>query len=1704
MKIIKNTYIKLIIIMTALFISGGLRAQTLVSSYPYEWGFENGFGGWKNSAGQLNDWRVGRDDDARVVVEKKNLVTGPSEAYEGGGYAYVDFYNHPNANPVSMTKTFDFSSLTNPILSLFIHNHWEGDNHDVFFSLEVKESDDHYWYQRISITRDDGDLWHKVNACLSDFAGKPSVDIRITVTPDKGTQVIAIDKITIEDFTISAEVTDVTCYDYKNGAITIKPSCGGPEFQYSIYAGADATVTTQKSMTYTDLYAGRYNAKIVDIASQCAAQLPSINVVEPPEIEVRPYIDDIRCYNDQNGSIIVGASQEGYPDMVFKYSIDNGDSFQSDTRFSNLSGGTYTIRVQNENGCLSKPVEQEIGRDVLLEVSDIVVSNVTYCHGERSGSITITANFRKNATVDYSIDGGETPYHNNIFQQLPAGEYHVALIDQNKCKIVWPEPVIITEPEKLEVVKVMHTDIDGCHGETNGTIDINLKGGTGQYYTTIDGLVYNPQTTYKDLAAGSYYISAHDQNNCQIDISEITIKQPDPVEITNVKSTNVKGCHGDATGSIAISAKGGTGALTYNLNVQGVEPTQESTITNLHAGRYFPSVSDTKGCEATYEYKFIDITEPEEFKFFDISSSSNEIRCYGDKAGIINAVAQGGTLPYQYTIDDFQHTITVHTVNTAFFKEIGAGTYTVKARDSEGCETQSEPIELLEPDQLVITEVEATSLQCHNDKSGTLSIAADGGTPEYKYGYSIHGDNNFRDLLPRQVITELPPDVYDVMVTDKHQCSAYYYNIEVKQPEQLNIYDITPHDVNLCYGDKNGKIIINANGGTKPYSYSIDNGSNFQTENLFDNLGAGNNYHIIVRDANNCEADGGTTLINQPAELKIDYMNYHDIHGCHGSNTGFIEFTAEGGTGQLKYSITGHPMQLNGDFFNIPAGSYELRVEDSHGCYTSHPGITINEPPVFEIAEETKLKHNLCFGDNNGEALINVRGGMPIQSEFPYKFYLNPATSDVENLNPTCYNGVFNYLYAGKYDVVIRDLYNCELKTSFEITEPDLFEITSLDTVNVNTCYGDSSGYIKANITGGVQPVTFSCASGTRNYTNDNGIFNKLTATQYEIIATDANGCASTYYTTLTQPSQVILKNVNQTDILCHNAGTGEIRVEGDGGVGSIYVSIDGGKSYPYSIGSITGISHGDYTIMIRDDNHCVAKNTKQIKINNPPEFIVYAEASDVICHEGNTGKIITQATGGTKPYSFSLDQEHWFYTRSVFDELTDGTYTVYAQDNNGCKAQSETLTIHRPENMAGFKIDKLEGCSPLEITITQDNDGITNYTISNGDRIFNRRAPTRHTLVNDSETDKRYEILAEIVYNNGVGCADTARKFVTVFPQPKSDFRLGDTAVVWPNNTAVIANLTKNVTSAHWDFGDGTTSDELQPSSHIYPSCGNYNIILIQSDGRCSDTLEHSFFIEGREILPSFTTSEHSGCEPLPVTFNNISENADSIIWDFGDGTQPVATQAKTINHTYAAPGEYTATLTLFGDCGTSNTTSKIITVHPKPTATFEQNLDTLYEGQILRVFCESSPSDKYIWNFGDGTEEDGLATAEHEYKFDGTFDISLIVMTGNSCQDTAVVRDAVTVVTTPIVVFPTAFTPNGDGINDIFVPIHGVVPEYEIVILNRNGVVVYRSNNIDEGWDGTRNGKPCLPGMYVYKAKTVLRDKTIHYQYGHVMMYR
>lgn len=1706
---IKNIiYIATLTLLILTSVVGTMRAQNSV--YPYKCSFENGLDGWENHTGQNNQWTIGRGN-AAYRSEDGGFETGPQSAYDGDAYAYVNFYDTYTGKTITISKTFDFTSLSNPIISLYLHNYWT-DNEGSTFVIKMKKTTEHEnSWRTYNYSVSGGNQWHKVTICMSNYAHCPGVEIRLAIDPNSKRQQpnIAIDDLTIEDFTLTAEHEDITCYGYDDGSITLTPSGAGPVYRYFDIGGGSTELkcSADKSIKYENLFHGIYHPNVQDSISGCSATLPAIELYQPSQIKVTPHIiQDIKCYGDNNGILAIGAKQEGGSDTGYEFSL-NGNGFQSNCQFENLVGGTYNIVVKNQEGCLSQPVTAEIGANVQLEIKEIVnLVNVEGCHGDETGSFSVITAYGNNSPIHYSLDGGKTLNGSNErFRELAAGTYKVTVIDREGC-MVTSDPITITEPPLLECEDIIIKNVEGCHSEINGSIDIQLKGGTGEYYTTINGgIKYNPQSQYTGLAAGSYHLLAYDEKLCKLDLGTVKIEEPPLLQITNVKVKDVTTCNGDATGSIEITATGGTGALTYHLNAeqQTIEPSLFSKIDGLIAGQYVPYVTDAKGCVASLDGErkaYVTITEPEPFDLVNVSAYDNEIRCHGDIKGAIYAVASGGTLPYHFTIDDYSHTTTLEEMSTCSFAPIGAGTYTVKAKDAMGCPATDTTVTLDQLDPIEILSVETTPLTCYKNQTGAIEIKATGGTNNFKYGYSFHGDDNYRISI-QPLISSLASDSYDISVTDDNGCTAYSYDHIVSQPDELVITDATVYDVSICYGSDNGSIIINAIGGTKPYQYSIYDGSKPQETGFFGNLRAGNDYHIIVTDANGCLVDGGSTLVNQPPPVEIQNFYYKNVQGCHGAHTGEIHCVGEGGSEGLTYIITGFPKQATGDFENVPAGTYTLRVEDGHGCAKEMDGITISEPEVFEFAEENKITNNLCHGENHGEAIISVVGGMPIQTEFPYKYFLNLPDEESIDSDPYCYDGVFKNLPAGYYRITISDAYDCMLKTSFTITEPDLFEITGLDTLNVNTCYGEKTGYIKANITGGIQPVTFTATNIHGYYSkNDNGIFDNLAATQYEVTAEDANGCISQAYTALESPKRLTFTAQLTKDILCHDAGEGEILTEATGGVGHYEVSIDGGQTFPYPIGAISELKPGKYEISVKDRNGCVASYTRTIEIQNPTALSLRTVPYDVICHSGNTGKIIADASGGTRPYEYSIDNEHWIENQTVFDNLTDGQYTIYVRDLYQCKTQSEPLTIKRPDNKAGFSIDKTEGCSPLEITIKQDFQGISDYTFSNGDKIFDRTGPTRHTIVNSGTTPKTYEIISTTIVN---GCSDTASLQVTVYPQPKVDFRLVDSVIVWPNNSAIFANLSKNIVSAHWDFGDGATSDRFDEPSHTYSTCGYYNIILIESDGQCSDTLEKTFHIEGREIKPSFTTNTSSDCEPATITFSNASENADSLVWDFGDGTAPIANN-RNPRHTYRAPGSYIATLTLYGDCGATTSTAKTITVYPKPTAAFDQNTDTIYEGQILRVFCESSPTDKYIWDFGDGTRIQGLATAEHEYKFDGTFTISLVVVTGNSCSDTAVVKDAVVVATSPVVVFPTAFTPNGDGINDLFLPVHGYISTYEIIIMNRNGVVVYRSNKIDEGWDGTHNGKPCLPGMYVYKVKTTLRDQTIHFQYGHVMMFR
>ncbi|MCQ2976019.1 MAG: PKD domain-containing protein [Bacteroidales bacterium] len=1682
-----------LLIFCCIFVTIDLKAQT-PTSVPYSFGFEGGFGNWVNDD---NLWEIGSGTDGQAF-------NSLSSASEGSNYAYIQTDKISNKK-ASISQHFDFTGISMPMMSfrLYFYANNQTQQQRPILKISIIKPTEYDQTDELIIKEDDNiqDNWRTINCCLSKKCANSS-DVKIIISVESNSAEsfsVAIDDVKISGMSISiSDKKDVSCYGYSDGLVTIAVNGGGPNYYYSGQDGVDGSWSNLENSnihTFSNLSQGELKISVKDQISGCKVDY-SQNILQPEKISFQIVnVQDIRCYNDNNGSFEVKVD-DNLSNSPFEFSKNNGTDFSSSNVFSNLSANKYNVVVKNSANCISQPQQVEIGKNAELEINSVNVKNITTCYGDDSGEINIQATgYNSPISTDIHYGTPESSFANshNLYTRLSAGTYNVAIKDSKGCIVQWTNPIEITQPEQLVYETSDKEDVTGCFGNFNGTITPHAHGGTPPYRFSLDGNEYKQVTFFEKLGAKTYNMSVIDSQNCKDDGDVVSIEQPEKLIINDngVEIVDVSTCYGDHNGSITIFASGGTAPLSYSIDEKNATYQNSNLFDNLSKGIYYPSVKDANGCSFS-KTEPIKLTEPTQLEMLPPAKSDEGNKCFGDKNGIITMQATGGTPPYTFTVDNFVTTKVINRNDVqqmAIFSSLGAGIYNVKLKDSNGCISKNENVEITHPTKLNVDIVSVGNISCWGENDAKVVFKASGGTPSYSYGFSKTGENNFR--WNADSCFSLYAGNYELAVKDINGCQVTYSTpIIIPEPAKLEVSNRS-FPVSTCYGDSTGGLDIYVRGGTAPFSYSIDNGENFQSDYQFFDL-PGGYYTILVVDNNGCSVKTSPILVSQPTQIEIFNPIFHDVIGCKGEAKGYISYTASGGTGNLRYSIDGgNTFSDINEFDNLLAGVYKPFVIDSKGCNQSFPEIEIFEPETF-VLDEIVTGDVSCYGYGDGTVTISVSGGKKINSNSPYRFYLDFSQ------DPISYDGEIIGLEARKYDYKVVDEVGCTLLGDFTISQPNQITFIQKDTTNIELCYGDLTGTATIKAIGGVEPITYSAFGNNYNHDNSTGHFENMPASNYEFSARDANGCVAYEYASIIQPEKISYTTTIDSRIKCFGDNSFAFTVVAEGGTAPYKYSINDGKSFDYTSNHFENVKPGFYFVKAMDSNGCTQPYNYEIEVVEPASLELDYEKYDVICNSGNTGKIIASAKGGTQPYSYSLDSINWKPVTGVFSNLTDSTYVVKLKDANGCTAISDNIVLTRPDNIAGFKLNTYEGCSPLDIVITQDFKGIANYDITDGTKLYDRTGPAKHTFINTTTSPKTFTIKSSMMQVSGIGCTDTAVVNLIVNPQPISDVRVLTDSVVYPETTAYFANMSQNITSTVWDFGDGSSSTNINESSHEYQYCGNYNIILVQSDGRCYDTVSFPFIIQGRPVIAAMKTSSLEGCQPITVQFQNTSSNADSCVWNFGDGT---TSKSEKTTHTFEAAGDYDVSLTAYGDCGNATTTTKTVHVFTKPSAGFIQNADTLYEGQSLRLDLNASNSDYYQWDFGDGKKSEEK-NPTHLYEFGGTFTISLIVTTQNSCSDTSIVPNAITIIKNPIVVFPNAFTPNGDGINDVFKPIHGDIANYKIVILDKKGAIMYRGTDIDEGWDGTRNGKPCPNGVYVYKANIVLRDKSFYEQTGYIVL--
>lgn len=387
----------------------------------------------------------------------------------------------------------------------------------------------------------------------------------------------------------------------------------------------------------------------------------------------------------------------------------------------------------------------------------------------------------------------------------------------------------------------------------------------------------------------------------------------------------------------------------------------------------------------------------------------------------------------------------------------------------------------------------------------------------------------------------------------------------------------------------------------------------------------------------------------------MDSRNSEDV-SCFGGNDGSIQLVMSGGNGLIEYELSSNlgVWVTSGTFTNLIAGNYTIRVRDEINCELEF-NFTINEPLEL-TASITASTNEICLGDANGTATINVTGGTA-----PYQTSLNSNTNYV--------TGQFDFtgLTVGPHTIYVRDANNCETSVQVIITEGvDILPSVDAYTVDYNCMSNVPGNILTINVnTSVVGDVTFSLNGGTPQQSN---IFTDVAAGSHTVTINHINGCSVPLEVIIEAKQPLLLVSSDFTNVLCNGGNDGSITLVMSGGNGTIEYELSSNPGVWVTSGIFNGLTAGNYTVNVRDEINCT--QTYNFTINQPTSLnssIVSIQPE--ICAGDRDGSAQITVSGGTAPYSTRLNtQSNFVQGQFTFNNLAGGNYTVFIRDANNCE----------------------------------------------------------------------------------------------------------------------------------------------------------------------------------------------------------------------------------------------------------------------------------------------------------------------------------------------------------------------------------------------------------------------------------------------------
>lgn len=1141
---------------------------------------------------------------------------------------------------------------------------------------------------------------------VKDANGCPSVGFPITI---------------LDPLILTPTVTTPVSCANGDGVIAVSTTGGSGNYEYKIDGGAYGMTTP-----FTGLAFGTHRVFVRDMSTGCEV-FADIDLQRATPITGFDVASTaVTCNGEFDGTITATmfTPAPGVNDNpVYTYTL-TGTSItgatvnvgpQDSPLFSGLEASDtvgYTVVVTSARGCTeSKTIV--VSQPAPIVVPTIVPVQFGCTSGNTGNLATITVTGVIGGTapfLNYEFIKVGTPNtvvqfgNNNVYTEanLSGGSYIVNVYDSKGCIGTTTAAITIAPYIQLDKVNVNVTRAITCTNLEDIAVSATTIGGpaTNLQYTLVDvtydntttpptaikGTVYplvtNTNGVFTNLSVGNYEITVRNlDTNCEI-IGVHYVNEPNTFDLTIDNVVDVT-CLGGTNGSARVtlidtvpSPVNNAGPFTYT--VTGPVPSTGTAtsagpinLTNLAAGTYTITavLTNTPFCSVSKNFT---IAGPN--AALVINRTYTEITCVtGNNDGSISATATGGWPGgYEFQLERGATVVTPWST-TSSFNALTAGSYTVKVRDSKGCEVFTTVV-LNNPTPIAFSATPSTTLlTCKGNTNATITVSMPTGGQGTNYLYTL----NRTSVTPvissgpqaNKVFTNLGAGTYTVTVTDGWGCSATSATpIVIAEPTEV-VASLVLANSATCSATNPARLTLSATGGTAPYSYSTTANfavvaGTFASATTF--AVAPGTYRFYVRDANGCIATVSNDIQVDPLPtltVAVDRVNAKI--NCNGDTSGVIVAVATGGLGNYVYTllngggtpVSPAPTQLTpGRFTNLAAGTYLVRV-DSQDCNVISSGvITITQPllPVTATAVATPVT---CNGAANGIITVTASGGTGA-----IKYAIEPRSDQFFD------TGVFDELAPGTYQIIVQDANGCYVIVSETITEPQpIFVNTVAGSEVQELCFGDNNAAFDVNITGGVAPYsvsidningTYVTGAATQNVFN----FTGLTGGDHTVYIKDANGCTAEWIVALDESV-----NLDPKAIVAYgcdnNSPSNTVTVTVDASITNLVdvdYALDGSTVFqPSNI--FRNVAPGFHTITARHTNGC-EKITAQFEVLG---FTPLA----LTLSDGGLNEIVATATGGAGNYQYSFDGGNTFGTNNKLIYYRSGDYTVIVRDANGCEA---------------------------------------------------------------------------------------------------------------------------------------------------------------------------------------------------------------------------------------------------------------------------------------------------------------------------------------------------------------------------------------------------------------------------------------------------